>query len=387
MGDESQNQEDTLAGAAGKPKNPPKREPTERERMMADLDKRIEEARVKDDEDFLKGADPRAAALYAEMGREAKGQQVQTDLDPVEAEAIVDGEQQATDDAAEAEAAAAVRISKKGADPLAEYVVRDKAGKAMFKTRVDGRDVLIPLEQARAQLQKHLAADARLEAIAKQRKELEARERQVQATEATLRTRAHQAEATPIDDTALDTEATELVRALVSRPEAEAAKALANTLKKVRQAPGPRINEDEIVNRAVLRAKQEIAEHEQKRALESGFTEFTATYPDIAADSKLFDVADRATTAIAEEHPDWSPSKVMMEAGKQTRDWMQSLGVISKPTSRTPAEPNRRQEAKSKLQPMPQSRSVRPEAAADPNAADDPQGYLAAIREARGQAS
>jgi hypothetical protein len=385
MSDPSQKTPTGVAKGAPAPKTP-----SERDLLMADLDARIAEARIKDDEEFLATADPRAAALYAEMGREAKGREIQADsqtgredaLTEVEAEAIDDGEQQAEDDAAAREAAAAVRISTKGADPLAEYVVRQD-GKAMFKTVVDGKQILIPLDKARAQLQKHLAADARLMQAAEQKRQLDAREAQLRQTEATLQARARQAEATPIDDEALDTEASELVRALVSRPEAEAAKAMAATLKKVRQAT-PRINEEAIVARAKAEAKQEIAESEHRRALDAGFSEFTTAYPDIAADSELFATADRKTDAIAAEHPEWSPGKVMMEAGKQTRDWMKSVGIATRPSPRAPNEPNNRQVAKSKLQPMPQSRSVRPAPAEDANAADDPLGYVAALRKSRG---
>jgi len=388
MPEASQNSPTGVAKGAQAPKTP-----SERDRMMAELDERIAAARVEDDETFLRTADPRAAALYAEMGREATGRQIQADsatgredaIDEVEAEAIEDGEQQAVDDA-EARAAAAVRISKKGADPLADYVVRQD-GKAMFKTVVDGKQVLIPLEKARATLQKHLAADARLMQAAEQKRNLDAREAQIRQTEATLRSRASQSEATPIDDKTLDTESAELVRALVSRPEAEAAKALANTLKKVRQAATPRVDVDEIVTRAVSKAKQEIAESENQRALATGLSEFTTAYPDIAADSELFATADRKTTAIATEHPDWSPGKVMMEAGKQTREWLQSIGVAPRPAGKAPNEPSNRQIAKSKLQPMPQSRSARPAPSEDANAADDPSGYLAALRKSRGMDS
>ena len=394
MGDESQNDGQGVDNARGRAKTPPQREPSPRDLLMADLDERIAAARVEDDETFLRTADPRAAALYAEMGREARGREIQADsrtgredaLTDPEAEAIDQGIEQAENDQvlqAETQAEAAVRISKKGADPLADYVVRQD-GKAMFKTVVDGKQILIPLDKARAQLQKHLAADARLMQAAEQKRQLDAREAQLRTTEATLAARARQSEATPIDDAALDTEAAELVQALVSRPEAEAAKAMASMLKKIRQAGAPQVNEEAIVARAKAEAKQEIAETEHRKALDSGYTDFLSTYQDIAADSELMATADRKTVAIAAEHPEWAPGKVMMEAGKQTRDWMKSVGIATRPPTRAPNEPNNRQVAKSKLQPMPQSRSARPAPTEDANAADDPMGYVAAIRKSRG---
>jgi len=379
--DTSQNQEPALANEGLESKTAIK-PVSEREALLATLDRRIEESRVQDDETFLRSGDPRAAMLAAEMGREARGEKIQADS-PREA----DVEQEPEDDAPAAQAAKAVRVSTKGVDPLAEYIVRDEAGKAMFRAVVDGQVHLIPVDKARAQLQKHIAADSRLQHAAERQAQLDVRERQIQATEATLKLRAaqRQAEATPIDDESLDRETNDLVRALVSRPEAEAAKQMAALMKKVRQASPPQIDIDAIVSVAVTKAKQEIAAESEQKALTVGLKQFTRDYPDIAADSELFATADRKTTAIAQEHPEWSISEVMMEAGKQTRAWLKSIGV-STPDAATTSQPSRRQEEKSKLTPMPASRIARPATAADdPNAPDDPSGYLASLRKARGE--
>ena len=60
-------------------------------------------------------------------------------------------------------------------DPLAEYIVMD-GDAAMFKTKVDGEERLIPLDAARSQLQKHVAAEVRLARVAAERKDLDVRE-------------------------------------------------------------------------------------------------------------------------------------------------------------------------------------------------------------------
>ena len=78
----------------------------------------------------------------------------------------------------------------------------------------------------------------------------------------------------------------------------------------------------------------------------------------------------------------------MLEAGKQTRDWVAKLsGKVAPTTSSAVADIAKRQQLKQKLTPMPQTRSARPVAVEDPDADEGPADYMARIREARGQAS
>lgn len=357
-----------------------KRDPvlSARDQLLEQMDAQIAERRVEDDQEYLRSADPRAAAIYAEMGRESRGEPVS--VDSTDAAAGQEA-QPITQDVEGAEAAAArqVQVDNTGADPLAEYVVRE-GGKPMFKTLVDGQVKLIPLETARVQLQKHLAADIRLDQATQRRKELDARERQLNATAAQLATRTAQP-VVPVDDAALEKESVELVRSLVNEPEAVAAKKLATTLTKIRAAT-PQIDVNAVARQAATVARQEIAAEDKAKALNSGFDEFTKSYPDIAADSDLFALADRKTNAIASEHPDWSPGQVMMEAGKQTRNWV--AGISGKPVS-TVASLSTRQQVKQTLKPMPQSRAARPAPAQDANEGTSPQDVMADIRKARGQ--
>ena len=281
--------------------------------------------------------------------------------------------------------APAQRVSTKGEDPLGEFVVRVN-GKPMFKTLVDGQERLIPLETARAQLQKHVAADIRLQQAATQRKELEARAAQLQKTEAALAARSKAPVAPAADDRALDNEAVEIVRSLVTEPEDKAAARLAKTLKTIRQAVTPQVDVEAIRREAVTVAKQTLAEHEANRALSEGFDAFTKDYRDIASDPELFAIADRKTDTIAAEHPEWSSGQVMMEAGRQTREWMKALGMPSKTTAGTPTT-NNRQQRKEGLRPMPTPRTARPVAPVESDSRQNPSDVVAEMRKARGQFS
>ena len=284
-------------------------------------------------------------------------------------------------DAADKKAREAVRISHKGEDPLGEFVVRVD-GKPMFKTLVDGQEKLIPLEAARAQLQKHLAADIRLQQAAEQRRALEAREKALQANEAAMRSRSHPSAPAPaVDDRKL---ASELVRSLVSEPEDKAAEKMAEVFGKIRQAAAPAIDPASITTLVREEATRTIAAEREKEALGNGFNQFTKNYPDIAGDSDLFALADRKSEVIAAEHPDWSAAQIMDEAGRQTRAWLKSIGAPVKAVTQGAANTGN-QQRKQRLVPMPQPRSAAPAPAATDSEEDSPAARLAEIRKSRGQ--
>lgn len=376
--------------ATGKPV---KRDPilSARDELLARMDEQIVDQRSEDDETFFQQGDPRAIALAAEMGRESRGERISADR--VHGRSAAAGEEadpitqdEGADPATQEVQVAARRVQadEQGTDPLEEFVVRETGKPPMFKTVVDGKVHLVPLDKARAQLQKHLAADIRLQNATERQGQLDAREANIRSTEAQLRQRAATPVVQPMDDAALERESTELVRSLVSQPENVAAKRMAETLKKVR-ASAPQIDVSAVARQAASQVRQEIAVEDNNKALSSGFTDFTTNYPDIAADPNLYALTDSKTVAIAAEHPEWSPGKVMDEAGRQTREWL--AAVSGKPATKAPngQQPNNRQIVKQTLKPMPQSRTARP-APVTEEQGNSPSDALADIRKSRGQA-
>jgi hypothetical protein len=375
-----------LAESTSSVKKGPQRDPklVERDTLLADMDAKIEAARAEENAAFLRdsGADPQRLMLARQMEREANGEP--TIADGAQADETEDGAQyvepvrQAAPEKREAQ-----RISNKGDDPLGEFVIRVN-GKPMFKTLVDGQEKLIPLDTARAQLQKHLSADIRLQQAAARNKDLDNREAAFRRIEAE-RTRAAAPARPAVDDATLDTEAVELVRSLVSEPEDKAAARLAKTLKTIRQASVPQIDVDGIVKRAGDEAEARIVARDNSRALDDGFKAFETDYPDIVADPDLFASADRRTDAIAAEHPDWTPGQVMVEAGKQTREWLKSIGAPVRTATNGGQHPSNRQQRKEGLRPMPTPRQARPAQAPEQSDRQSPSDAVAEMRKARGQ--
>lgn len=386
--------------AAGSTAQRPRKDPvlTERERMLNELDAKIVAQRIKDDETFLRSEDPRAIALAARMRAEASGRDPESatagsDEPAGESEGVTDvtpiTPDPDEDEAARAATAATQVDPETGADPLAEWIVQ-RNGKPMFRTVVDGREQLVPLDRARAELQKRLAGDARLQQANERQRQLDAREAQIRQNEAALRARVQRPQPAPaaaVDDEALDKEGLELVRSLMSDPEAVAAKKMASVLKKVRQAATPPVDPEAIVRQAASVAVQTVAAQDNAKALNRGLQKFNEDFKDIAADPDLFAMADRRTNAIAEEHKDWTPEQVMLEAGRQTREWMKAHGMKTTPTPAASPNPGgNRQQRKEGLVPMPAARPARPAATTGADAEETPSQALAAMRKARGQA-
>src|SRR5271165_5702254 len=198
---------------------PIERPKSARDLLLEDIDAKIEAKRQEDDDYVLNSGDTRAVMMAAEMRREAAGK-------PIRSDQPRDADGRYTADAGEggdpySEGNADVEREDPVApatDPLEEYVVREAGKPPMFKALVDGKVRLIPLEQARAQLQKHVAAEQRLEQATARGKELDARERALKAREA-----ARVAPPTPVipayDDASLDADSKEIVRSLLSDSE------------------------------------------------------------------------------------------------------------------------------------------------------------------------
>lgn len=262
-------------------------------------------------------------------------------------------------------------------DPLAEFIVVND-GKPMVKLKVDGSERLVPLDSARATLQKHEAADKRLQAAATLQKTLEAREAALQAREAELLAKSKSSQPSPgaADDSDLDEEARELAHSLLNSTEEEVAVSLKKVLSR-RQAT-PAVDVDAIVSKAAQTAETRVAERAKTESIQTGWQQFQKEYPDIATDQKLLVVADRMTDEIAAEHPEWTPAQVMLESGERTRAWLKGFAPAAS------SQPSDRQKAKEQLRPLPQSRTgrVAPEQAAKPQSPSD---YLAEVRKRRGQ--
>ena len=275
-------------------------------------------------------------------------------------------------------------------DPLAEYIVMVD-GRPQMRLKVDGKDRFLDLERARATVQKHESADTRLQQAAAWNVELQQREAVVLQSEETLRARAAQpvpsSEVTDVGDAELDLDvrSRDIITEIMSGTDEGATEKLSNLLKDMRQgmrSSVPQADPNVIGRQAVAVARQELQAAAYQEDLEEGREDFKKVYPDIMADKNQFLHADFLTDLIKEEHPDWSPGKVMMESGERTREWVKNLSAPSELPP--PPEDVSRQAQKARLRRVPQPTTARREPESEERP-ETPQEIVAKMRAARNQ--
>lgn len=278
-------------------------------------------------------------------------------------------------------------------DPLAEFIEMD-GDEPMLRTVVDGHQKLVPLDKARASLQKNMAADARLQEASEAQKRIEEREKALAEREAALQANLQQAQdsAQPpnagaeVSEEQLKKDAQELVGELFTGTQEEAAAKLADMVSKTRGVSTTQLNADQIAAKAVAAARDQLAREAVEKDVQSGFAKFQADYPEIASDTVLFQLADGMTTTIQKEHPDWMPSEVMAEAGKRTREWVEQQrggAPAEEASEQTPAQGIERNERKRQLRRVPRARQGTPPKA-EVEVEPSPSDVIAEMRKARG---
>lgn len=296
-------------------------------------------------------------------------------------------------------------------DPLADFIEMQN-GAAMVKAKVNGQDRLIPLADAKRQLQIGVAAEVRMQSAAEREKAAEARERRIIAGEAALVARLKQQQAQPavpaeadLTEEDLLEEAQDIFNTAFSGTEEDAAKKLAKTLVKIRRSATPaqpqqQIDANEIARQAASMATGMLAQQNKKKDVNTAYQKFKTDYPEILSDANLFKMADDMTETIERENPNWEIAQVMDEAGKRTRNWVKGLsGQLSDTDDKSPLNSvnqnspsatqstQTRQDRKAGLvrMPTPAGAAIHSEPTQDSEGEQSPQDALRELRALRGQ--
>lgn len=191
----------------------------------------------------------------------------------------------------------------------------------MYRLVVDGQEVEKPESWMIAQSQKLLAADRRLAEAAREKQEL-LREKELLQQEQARRQQELQQQSKPPEQSGASDDVNELVNqaleGIYSGDDDAARKALAQ-LAAGRHTP---IQQDEIDRRVRQAVEAVTTEQERARELKSAADKFKTEFNDIASDPELWEMADRYTLDVANEHPEYAPYQIMQEAGNRVRKWI-----------------------------------------------------------------
>jgi len=387
-----------------------------RDEMLESLSDRQEEARRQYITEELKN-DPGGAALQKDIEQQQADNRAAAEaeglLEPLEndgAESVQPMHEQSEEPVRED------LLKNLQDDPLKDYIIMHE-DKPMFVTKVNGEQTLVPLDEARRKLQIRTAAELDLQNARKFSSEVEKRNETLTAKERAFEERVKQAEQAPpepevitpeLDEKEIRQRAEQYVKTSFSGTEEEATSSLVdlllNTAPKVTvpASPSPAIDMNVIRQEARNAATEVVSTRDAEKDLVEGYNAFTEKFEDIANDERLFQMADSMTDEIAKEHPEWSTKQVMLEAGKRTSEWVESLRgtsstgndddvttdteVTSEHTQ--PSDTQTRQQRKQNLVPIPvtsQTAAHSEPKKEDENRPQTPQEAFRQVREARGQ--
>lgn len=266
------------------------------------------------------------------------------------------------------------------AAPAPDLPVYLREGKFYTRLKVNGQEQEIEYAKVVATMQKHTAADQRLQHASELLRKAEERERATRESEERLRQRLTQpsTDAGGENDEELRVVAKTVINKLLDGETEQAADDLVKMFKGRRDAPTP--DYAQIEQRATAKALEAIEKSDYQKDVTRGNQQFAEQYPEIMADPDLFTLADQKTVEIMREKPYLTPSQVLMEAGEAV---MTKFVRRSAPPA---ADPRVRTDRKAQLKPVPRPASAR-QAPTTPAPApmSTPSSYFEAIKKARGQ--
>lgn len=172
-----------------------------------------------------------------------------------------------------------------------------------------------------AEAQKSLSAEKRLKQASIERKRLEQAAGEQRQREQALRQREQELEQRlrALEEKAQGPEENDdefvnkFVQSVYSGDEDEAKESLRSILKKIKSPQSKQtqqIDEGAILNKALYEV--------EKR---NGQREFTEKYPHLKQDKFLFEKTNHETVQLMEDHPEWSPRDIIIEAAKRVDSW------------------------------------------------------------------
>ncbi len=243
-----------------------------------------------------------------------------------------------------------------------------------LKVKVDGIEKEIPIEQATAVVQKNFAADKRLNDAALKQQQLTQWEQQ-------LKTREEKLLATPAPQAAPPEDVKEKVQIAVDKlydgDTDEAVEALTSLVSG--RGNAATLNPETISAQVIKKVDDEFRQRDFRNEVETGNKQFASQYPHIINDPELLEMADGKTIELMKQHPELTPTQVIMEAGRQVD------GFVNRLRGSNGTQQSRLQR-KAQLQSLPRSQGSvayqQPEPAKGPNT---PTEVIANMRQARGQ--
>lgn len=251
-----------------------------------------------------------------------------------------------------------------------EPPIFEKDGVQMMRLKVNGEVIEMPVDKVQGIAQKNLLADSRLRQATELQKQLQQQVQEANAKATSVKdslTQLPKSTGVEVDKQAIEAFSKDFIKTLFQGTEEEA---IAKFIEF--QSRGQSVDIEALIEQARETAKQEAIsavraerqQSEQERLtadMTKGWQDLVKEYPDLQTDEVLFSMVDRRTEDLAADHPDWSPSKVMMEATREVASRMgiqpKSAGKKPTPTPASAPAASTRTARKENLVPVPRSQA------------------------------
>lgn len=275
------------------------------------------------------------------------------------------------------------------ATKLEDFVSELEDGTPVMKMLVDGEEKLVPLKDVQAGQQKGVAVETRFRENSDWSEQLSNREKDLNEREQKLGTERNSPLPLPgvgdqgTRENDLD-EAQSIVDNLLHGDPDDAVEALATVISSGRASSQTAASTDELVDATAKRVREDREQEDLQTSMIDGLTTFKEEHTDIYEDPDLYALANSKTNRIALDNPEWTPTAVMREAGKQVREKFMGQGPV---IDLVDADlKNDRQARKDSLVPIPAKRThvaEKPEAEKEETPAD----IMDEVRRGRGQSA
>jgi hypothetical protein len=206
----------------------------------------------------------------------------------------------------------------------------------MITIKVDGQEKRVPrsqvIESGVRTLQKIESGDERLRKAADLQRQLQAQQQDLARREAEIQALAQRYEREyhgkapsaqeKADAPDFEAKARAIANAIYEGDEDAVVKALTEYLPGREGATPPDMSQ--MVQQAAQQARdealREIQQAEIQREVLKAQDQFRNEFPQLASRQEFINMADAETLRVYEEHPDWSPSQIVTEAGKRTTE-------------------------------------------------------------------
>jgi len=176
-----------------------------------------------------------------------------------------------------------------------------------------------------AETQKSLTADRRLQQIAEERQKIELERSELQLAQQQLQKHqtslAKQNKAPDVSNVDIDKAYVDYADAVYSG-DTEQLIAATKKLQSINVRQETKIDTTAEIDAAV---KRTINETNRNTSINLGKKAFADQYSNIANNPELYNFANQKTITIMNANPTWTPEEIIMEAGKQTQEWIDSI--------------------------------------------------------------